>query len=247
MKSGIIFLLTGALLCGSIIFYVMKEKTSEKDSGFNLQLLNAAELSVQKRLAMLDTKLTVQLSSFSEAVSSDKNFSLKLLVENDRSSTDVVEIAARYLKAMDFSVLEVVDSSNMIISSGHFPASAGLIDKAHVAQVSSTPVAVFENIMGNQVLTFQLKKEFRIADYLFFAVGGIEISDKFLLDLAPFEKVKVLLKMGNKYIGMNDIRTISEIKDHKIIINDKEYFATQFPFPSVKSNGEALLLVVIEK
>lgn len=247
MKSGIIYLLIGALLCGSITFFVMKEQYSKKNSGFDLQQLNTAELSVKKRIATLDARLTVQLSAFSDAVSSDKNFSLKLLVENDKSSTDVVDIAGRYLKAMDFSVLEVVDSSNTIVSSGHFPASAGLNDKDHIAQLSSEPVAAEENIMGNLVLAFQLKKEFKIADYPFFAVGGIEINDKFLSELAPFEKVKVLLKLKNKYIGMNDIRSISEIKDHKIIINDKEFFATQFPFPSVKSNGEVLLLVVIEK
>jgi hypothetical protein len=247
VKSGIIYLLIGALLCGSITFFVMKKQTFGKDLGSDLKQLNAAELSVKKRLAILDTKLNVQLSAFSDAVSSDKDFSLKLLVENDKSSSDVVEIAGRYLKAMDFSVLEVVDSSNTIISSGHFPASAGLNDKDHITQLSSEPVAALENVMGNQLLAFQLKKEFTIADYVFFAVGGIEINDKFLSELAPFENVKILLKLGNKYIGMNDIRSISEIKDHKIIINDKEYFATQFPFPSVKSNGEALLLVVIEK
>jgi hypothetical protein len=247
VKSGIIYLLIGALLCGSITFFVMKKRTFRKDLGSDLQQLNAAELSVKKRLTMLDTKLSAQLSAFSEAVSSDKDFSIKLLVENDKSSSDVVEIAGRYLKAMDFSVLEVVDSSNTIISSGHFPASAGLNDKDHITQLSSEPAAAIENVMGNQLLAFQLKKEFKIADYLFYAVGGIEINDKFFSELAPFENVKVLLKLGNKYIGMNDIRSISEIKDHKIIINDKEYFATQFPFPSVKSNGDALLLVVIEK
>jgi hypothetical protein len=247
VKSGGIYFLIGALLCGSVTFFVMQKKDLGKDLGSDLQQLSITELSVKNRLAMLDAKLTAQLSAFSDAVRADKNFSLKLLVENDKSSSDVVDIAGRYLKAMDFSVLEVIDSRNNIVSSGHFPASAGLNDNNHIAQLSSKPVAAQENIMGNQVLAFQLKKEFKIADYAFFAVGGIEINDKFLSELAPFEKVKVLLKLGNKYLGMSDIRSISEIKDHKIIINDKEYLASQFPFPSVKSNGDAWILVVIEK
>ena len=247
MKTGIVYLIIGALFCSSINFVFNKQHNSRRNLESNLQQLNIVELSVKKRLSMVGAKLNMQLAAFSNAVSSDKNFSLKLLVENDKSSADVVDIAGRYLKAMDFSVLEVVDSNSTIVSSGHFPASVGLSDKDHITQLSSSPVAVEGNIMGNKVLTYQLKKEFRIADFAFYAVGGVEINEKFLSELAPFEKVKVLLKMGNKYIGMNDIRSISEIKDRKIIINDKEYFATQFPFSSAESSNKALLLVVIEK
>ena len=86
---------------------------------------------------------------------------------------------------MNFSVLSIVDSNNIIVSSGHFPASAGTNVLEHIAHLSSEPLAISENIMGNQVLTLQSKKEFKVADFQFYAVGGYEVNDKFLAELSP--------------------------------------------------------------
>lgn len=247
MKIGFICMLIGALLSGSAIYYVTKKQNTNELQSVKIQKLHTAESAVKSRLSIIESKLIDQLTAFSNAVSTDKNFSLKMFVENDLSSSDIVEIAGRYLKAMDFSVLEVTDSSGRIVSSGHFPASAGQNISEHIAALSTRPVAIKENIMGNQVLTLQSKKTFEIADFKFYAIGGYEINPKLLKELSPWDEVIVLLQNGNDYIGMKDIRSISEIKDQSIIINDKEYYATRIPVSSVNEKAELSLLVIISK
>ncbi len=247
MKIGFVCILIGALISGSAIYYVMKKQNANELQSIKIQKLLIAESAVKSRLSIIESKLIDQLNAFSNAVSTDKNFSLKMFVESDLSSSDIVDIAGRYLKTMDFSVLEVIDSSGTIVSSGHFPASAGQNISEHIAALSRRPTAIKENIMGNQVLTLQSKKMFEIADFQFYAIGGYEINSKLLKELSPWDEVTVLLQNGNDYIGMDDIRSISEIKDHSIIINDKEYYATRIPFSSVNNKSELSLLVIISK
>jgi hypothetical protein len=247
MKIGFVYMLIGALISGSAIYYVMKKQNTDELQSIKIQKLHIAESAVKSRLKTIESKLTDQLTAFSEAVSVDKNFSMKMFVENDLSSPDIVDIAGRYLKAMDFSVLEVTDSSGTFVSSGHFPANSGQNISEQIAALSSRPIAIKENIMGNQVLTLQSKKTFEIADFRFSAIGGYEINSKLLKELSPWDEVTVLLQKGNDYIGMNDIRSISEIKDNSIIINDKEYYATRIPFSSANEQSELSLLVIINK
>lgn len=247
MKSGFLFALIGALLSSVVVFMVMKDHNLTKNSDIGVEELAIAESSVRARLKHIEEKLVDQLNAFSDAVASDKYFALKLFVENNKSASDVVDIAGRYLRVMNFSVLAIVDSSNSIVSSGHFPASAGSNVLEHIAHLSSKPIAISENIIGNQVLTLQSKREFKIADFKFYAVGGYEVNDDLLAELSPWDKVKIVLKQGSKYTGMSGIHSVSEVKDHKIIINDKEYFASQIPFPSAEDNGETSLIITMEK
>jgi hypothetical protein len=247
MKTVLCVVIT-ALLSGAIVFIFLKKQSSGTESKVGLMEFSIAEQAVKDRFNGIQTKLIDQLTAFSDAVGSDKNFSLKLLVENDRSSPDVVDIAGRYMKAMGFSVLKIVDSANTIVSSGHFPASVSLNIKDQVTKMSAKPMIIEEKVMGNQVLTLQSKKEFKIVDYTFYALGGFEIDEKFLSELSPWKNVRVLLKRGNEFKGMDGIHSISEIKDHKIIINDKEYFASMIAVSSANdSSGSTSLLVIVEK
>ncbi|MDO5575692.1 MAG: hypothetical protein Q4F84_01320, partial [Fibrobacter sp.] len=81
----------------------------------------------------------------------------------------------------------------------------------------------------------------------FVAVGGIEINEDFLKKLTPCDGVRVLLKHENDYSGMDDIRSVSEIKDNRIIINDKEYLAVQIEISCIGDGESPKLIIILEK
>lgn len=246
MKTVVVAIIV-ALISGFSTFYVTQQRGAKNLSRDHLEELAAAEQQVKKRIQQITTKLEQQLSGFSDAVGTDNDFQMKLLVENDKSSPKVTDIAGHYMKAMAFSALVIADSSYTILSSGHFPASVGSDIKNKGASLTSKPSVITENSMGKEVLTLQAKKEFKIADFPFSAIGGLEITDALLEELSPGENIKVLLRYGSDYRGMKGIKAISEIKDHKIIINDKEYYAAQIQISSSKKEEPAYLLVVMDQ
>jgi len=236
-----------ALVAGALVFFFYQKKVDSNNSTFSLIELKEAQLSVEKSLAEKLNKLDQQLDAFSSSISNDRNFSLRLLVENDRSSPDVTEKAGQFLDPMGFSILEITDSAFNILSSGHFPASAGNGDTLKASLIGKSPLLLDDNIMGSNVLTFQTGKRFAIAGMTFYAIGGIQVNSEFLNGLSPRNGVKVLLKRGKVILGMENIRSISEIKDNKIIINDKEYLAVQMYLPYAGEGEKPVLITLIQK
>lgn len=236
-----------ALVAGALVFYFYHKKFDSSSSTFSLIELKEAQISVEKTLTEKLNRLDQQLEAFSSSISNDRNFSLRLLVENDRSSPDITEKASQFLNPMGFSLLEITDSAFSILSCGHFPASAGNSDTIKASLIGKSPLILDDNIMGSNVLTLQTGKRFAIAGMTFYAIGGIEVNSVFLNGLSPRSGVKVLLKRGKEILGMDNIRSISEIKDNKIIINDKEYLAVQMSLPYTGEGDQPILITLIEK
>jgi len=94
-----------ALIVGIVSFYLFQKKISEQNLDYEIQKLRIAEKTVQQNLDQLFDKISRQLNAFAETVAGDKIFALRVLAENDRSSTDVTELASRFILPMDFSVL----------------------------------------------------------------------------------------------------------------------------------------------
>lgn len=247
MKKNVISVLVSIIVAVIATAFVMKSANQSQKAKSDLDGLLMAESYVKKQLQLIENSIKTRLSAFATTIESDRNFSMKYFFENDRSSPDVVDIAGRYMKPMGFDVLKIVSGEAVIVSSGHFPASTGIGVSNQVRSVLSKPIIVDENTMGKEILTFQAKKEFRIADSLFYCVGGIEIDQQFFEELTPMNNVKVFMKHGNEYIGMDGIRSISEIKDNKLIVNDKEYLAASIPVDCAVKGLETFFIVAVEK
>jgi hypothetical protein len=244
MKIAITALVT-AVVVGGLLVFLMITRQQKADNAAKLSLLTAMEQTVQKELQEASSHIERQLQEFSEVIAADKQFSLKILVENDRSSQLVTEMAEKFMGPMGFSVLEISDASHRILSSGHFPASAGNSNQAKMELLTSEASAVDENIMGTPTLTIQAKSGFAIAGFNFYTSGGITLDDAFLRRLTPNDAVTLLLKHGEEYIGKDGIRSISPITDHQIIINDKELPASELVIPSSGDAGELKLIVIL--
>jgi len=233
-----------AILSGVLVFFVMQKRYSSSVEHQRVIELKNAALCVQKQLNEISDQIKERLASFTEGIGADRDFSIKLLVENDRSAPVIAESAIRYRGAMGFSLLELTDSTGLILSSGHFPASAGSNAGDKLSLLSDKPVMMEDNVMGMQVLAWQAKKAFKIAEIPFYAMGGLTVDDELLQTLSPRDKISVLLKRGDDIMGMQDVRSISEVKNNEIIINDKKYPAVEIELP-YKGDGEMPKLIVV--
>lgn len=222
--------------CSAVVGYMvhLQVGSSEKVS-VHIAKLHQIEMTVQKNMRLISMDIDKKLSFFADAVADDRVFSLRLLGEQDRSSPDVTQFASRFIKPMGFSVLDIVDSSAMVVSSGAFIASAGGLVSEKISALGKNPGFYKDKIMGEMVLTFQAKKAFRMADIPFFVSGGCRVDKGFLEKLAPDDSCGLFIKVGDEIIGNDTIRTVSDLKDHKIIINDKEYDAAIIPLTSEAS------------
>ncbi|HEX2956652.1 MAG TPA: hypothetical protein VHO70_07465 [Chitinispirillaceae bacterium] len=229
--------------CSAVAGYVvhLQVTSSEKVSAQSAKL-HQIEMTVQKNMQLISSEIESKLASFAEAVAEDRFFSLRLLGEQDRSSPDVTQFAAKFMKPMGFSVLDIVDSSYVVVSSGAFIASVGGNASEKISALGKNPDFYKDKIMGEMVLTFQAKKNFRIADIPFYVLGGCRVDKNFLKRLAPDDRCSLFLKSGEEIIGNDTIRTVSDLKNHKIIINDKEYDAAVIPLASGTSTSPQLVV-----
>lgn len=231
-----------ALIVGIASFYIFLNKIKEQKLDNEVQNIRRIEKIVQQNLDEVTDRILRQLEAFAATVADDKNFALRVLAENDRSSADVTELAVRFRLPMDFSVLEITDSSLSILSCGQFAANAGN-SVAEKIKLTEKPICFDDNIMGQQRLTLQSRVRFNISEIPFFVIGGLEINQNFLEMLTPNKDVSILLKRGKQYLGKSDISSISEVNDDHIIINDKQYWAAELKLPFT-GNGETPSLII---
>lgn len=246
MIKTVVYIIITIIVTALSTMLILKNISAHNSGSRSEFTIVDAEVAVKERISQMNTGISTQMSAFCDAVIADSYFSLKLYGENDRSAQEVVAFAGKYMTTMGFSVLKIADSDFTIVSSGHFPASCGNEIKNQVNSYQNTPAVGNETIVDRNVLTYQIKREFRISDYKLYALGGIQINDSFFKRLTPWNKVGVFMKRGNEYQGM-DVKTISELKNGKIIINDKEYFATMIPLASTDKAMETSLIVTLEK
>lgn len=237
-----------AVLAGALIFCLMRYQTSAKSGVAAQRELAYTKEAVEKRFREKAADIVERLTAFSQEVASDQLFSLRLLVENNPSAPEVTGKAGQFLKPMGFSLLDITDSSFVILSSGGFPASAGNGSAQRGAALSGEPKFLNDNLMGQSVLSLQAKREFAIAGTIrFYVLGGVIVDDRFLASLSPGAGIRVLLQQGTSVMGMPGVRAISDVKNGKIIINDKEYPAFRMDVPFAGEGQPPAFIVVVER
>lgn len=185
--------------------------------------LNAA--GTAKSFKSLSGRVEKQLSAFGRIVSDDMDFAMKLSIDGDISAPEISEFALQYMGPMGFSFLEIVDSSYVILSSGHFPSSNGNVAMDHQEMPENRAIIRQKDLKGEKHTALLMKVPFNCAGIKLFAVGGIKLTNDLLAAFSPNSSSQVIIKNGDQIVGL-DVKTISELKDHKIIINDKTYYAS---------------------
>jgi hypothetical protein len=186
--------------------------------------------SVEHQLNSQMDLIAVQLAGFAAVVAGDREFSMKLLVEKDKSAPEVTEIAQRYLAPMALSILSITDSQYAILSCGHFPANAGSAFEA-ARLLGDKPAFIMDNVKGEAMLTLQSKVQFKILDAVFYACGGMAAGKELLARLTCWPGYSILIKQGTTVLGLEKVESISDIKDSTILLNNVRYPAASIVLP----------------
>jgi len=245
MNKHYLSFLIGFVAAGCMVFFIMHYQSRAAGKVWAVGEVIGVREAVEKRLKETSQDITARLAAFGREVAADQLFSLRLIAENNPSAPEVAGKAGQFMGPMGLSLLEIVDSTATILSSGHFPASRGDLIPEKFSEVSGEPKMVDDNVAGKKTLTLQAKASFTVADgIVFYAMGGVVMDEEFLSRLSPLPDVKVLLRRGAAVTGMQDVRTISAVKDDKVYINDKQYSAFQI-LPDFAGEGDVPELIVV--
>ncbi len=235
-----------ACVTAGVVLALVNYRLAHASSACALKGLADAHAAVSKEVKDISAQLVVQSRGFCATVSTDMAFAMKLIVEKDASAPEVSDIAGRYMKAMNFDFLEITDAEYKILSSGHFPASAGNILTRKSAMPERAATCLYENIRGTETLSLQVKIPFTCEGVKFYCFGGIAVDTAFISRMQPFPGITLFIKQGGEILGMDDIQTMSAIKDNVIVINDKQWFAASHALPWV-GEGDAPELILLKK
>jgi hypothetical protein len=238
--------LTALIAAALVVWFVMSRFPAIMEERAVMELVHATR-ATEKCLATLSSRIERQLGAFGTAVADDRDFAMKLIVEQDTAASEVAGIAARYMEPMAFDVLEITTAGRLILSSGHFPARAGESESAREALDTDRAVCVFENVRGEEILTYQAATTFELAEQNFHCSGGVIVNEELLLRLTPRTGVRVILRQGAEVSGFGDVETMSEIEDNRIIINDTTYLASAIPLSAAESVEPLELIVLMEE
>ena len=246
MKIFLSNIIVAVIVAGGILFAVNRKISSIFHDQKLLELMNMSHI-VEKEINDISSNIKKQLTAFSAIVSDDRDFVMKLLVEKDFTAPEVADIAIQHMKSMGLSFLEIVDSEYKILSSGHFPASTGNISNKKKNMTDNTMTFLYDNIKGTEVLSLQLKIPFFCSDVILYCIGGIAADSDFISQIRPYKGIQILLKQENSILGMDNIETISDIEDNRIIINDKTWMVNSMSLKGVEGEKIPEIFILMEE
>jgi hypothetical protein len=208
--------------------------------------LSAMRQAVERQIQNQCRQILDQLAAFSKVVASDRDFSMKLFVENNRSAPEVTDFTQRYMEPMGFSLLELADSRQVLLSCAQFSASAGSSVAEKAALLGDRATFINENAKGQPALTLQAQLRFKILDSTLYCSGGRIVDEDFVSRLCVGSGFKVIIKEGQKFIGLNPAASVSGSTDTSITINDTTYSASSIAVPFA-GQGESPVFVVVNE
>ena len=236
--------LYSASLC--LFLTVASCKHASVPIGFSREELLCIGQIINSQILNQSQKLSEQLSAFSKVIASDREFSMKLLVENNRSAPEVTEAAVRYIEPMGLSILEISDSQHVLLSCGEFEANAGTSIAGKEALLGEKGVFIEDVIKGKSELTMQVMVKFNILDAHYYCCGGFVVDDKFLKQIDPGNGFKFFFKQGQKVFGLENAEGLSNLTDSTVVMNAKTYPAMSFTLPVATGSTEALSCIVLQ-
>jgi hypothetical protein len=210
------------------------------------QELQDLKTMVEKQLQNEARRISAQLVAFSKVVTADRDFSMKLFVEGNRSAPEVTDLTQRFMEPMGFYLLEITDSAHVLLSCAHFPASSRTKVAEKAAVLGEQTRLYYDNVKGQKALTLQAKVSFLILDTLFYCQGGRIVDDAFVASLSPENGFRLVMKEGDHFLGLPASQTISDIKDSTVAVNGTVYPAASLSFPFT-GPGEAPVFILINE
>jgi hypothetical protein len=215
-------------------------------AGVHEELL-ALKALMEKYVQNEANRISDELVAFSKVAAADRDFPMKLFAEGNRSAPEVTDFTHRFMEPMGFSLLEIADSSQTILSCAQFPASTGTKIAENAEMLGDEARFVYDNVKGQKVLTLQAKVHFRILDTLLYCLGGRIVDDAFVSQLSPGNGYKLFLLLGAKVFGVSSGSSISDITDSTVAVSGAVYPAVLISLPFAGQGERPTLILISEK
>jgi hypothetical protein len=232
------------ILLGALCVFTCRAPQNQNEQAY--KELAFVKQSVEQQINSQTDCIARQIAGFAAVVAGDREFSMKLLVEKEKSASEVTEIAQRYLAPMALSILSITDSQYVLLSCGHFPANAGSVFES-ARMLGDKPAFIIDNVKGEAVLTLQSKVRFKILDAVFYACGGMVVGKDFLARLTCWPGYSILIKQGKTVLGMEKVESISDVKDSTILLNNVRYPAAAITLPFAGASDVPLCVIMSNK
>lgn len=243
MKITRVLVLFIAGLCAGGLFGFSRMRAA-REATAQTQLVNA-HVAVTRTISTIESDLSARLDAFVRRLENDREFSMKLVVDQDLSDPAVSEQAVRAMALMGLSVLSLYDSDFRLLSSGHFPASAGTIQRYPAEILGPSPRCVTENIRGETVTALMARAQFSIAENTYYCCGGYVVDSSFAARLIPWAGVRIIIQTGSGTYGTGPVSTMSKIDGSRIIINDTTWAAVRVDLPVPAESSPVTVITVI--
>ncbi len=238
---SIVFLCAAASACA-----VFSCKPPARQAGPHEELF-ALKALIEKQIRTEARRISEQLTAFSRVAAADRDFPMKLFVEGNRSAPEVTDFTQRFMEPMGFSLLEIADSSQTILSCAQFPASTGTKIADNAALLGDEARFVYDNVKGQKVMTLQAKVRFRILDTLLYCLGGRIVDEAFVAQWSPGSGYKLIYNIGNTVFGATGAPSDSDITDSTAALGGVVYPAVRISLPYAGQGDAPALILISEK
>ena len=142
-------------------------------------------------------------------------------LKNSNTTKGVIDLSGALKHASGLDIFEILDEEGKILSSGHWEANYGNMQREKPIWVENEPVYYVEKIINKRVFTIQMKNSLKLGDKKIYIIGGYVLNGKNLLPEYLSPEVIPLFSIELQNFNSQDL-----IKENKKI--SKSYFPKYF-------------------
>ncbi len=219
-----------AIIASGGTLYYLSTRVPEIDSALKERRLKE---NAEMTSSSLKNKLSAfeeDIQNFSDVLSSDRAFTLRLIVERDRTAPEVKGITEKYLPLLRLDYLKITDTRDRELSS-----AGPEIDTVHSEPDEPGRVYLREvSADSERVLAFEYSVPVDISGKKLLCRGGRILDSAFLSGILP-PSAGGIVKKDSVVITSREVSTISELRDNSIVIDNTTHPALSLELQDFQS------------
>jgi signal transduction histidine kinase len=178
-----------------LAFGLRHEVTKHLSAEYQLRVDSAVEI-IREDLARESAGIAERLASLESALLNDNKFRLAAVAGDQSERSYLLDYAGTAMRLTGLSMLQIQDSDDRIISSGHFRNEHGRVEPGLASALQSARGVAFVTTRGaeREFLALARAESLVIGGRTFTIVGGVTVDNAFLARLARDRAIVVSLR-----------------------------------------------------
>jgi len=178
-----------------LAFGLRQEMTRRLSEEYQLRVDRVVEV-IGEDLARESAGIAERLASLESALLNDNRFRLAAVAGVESERNYLLDYAGTAMRLTGLSMLQIHDSDDRIISSGHFRNEHGRVERGLASAILGARGVAFVTTRGaeREFLALARVESFRISGHTFTIVGGVAVDEAFLARLARDRAIVVSLR-----------------------------------------------------